>query len=150
MLLRVIFNTLFGLSVNFWMAVITRFLLGSLNGLLGPIKVRYYDMARIQYLLIWFDFTAYLTNGYIYVNLYKSPGVCSWNFSRGAPSLWPINCKILSTFFICISSLNFYFTINFRSISQFQVSTSWGIGLIIGPALGGFLAQVLPFLFLSS
>jgi hypothetical protein len=37
--LRVIFNTLFGLSVNFWMAIITRFLLGSLNGLLGPIKV---------------------------------------------------------------------------------------------------------------
>ena len=24
----------------------------------------------------------------------------------------------------------------------FQVSTAWGIGLIIGPALGGFLAQV--------
>lgn len=39
--LRVIFNTLFGLSVNFWMAVTTRFLLGSLNGLLGPIKVRF-------------------------------------------------------------------------------------------------------------
>ncbi|KAG5549458.1 hypothetical protein RHGRI_014708 [Rhododendron griersonianum] len=55
----VIFNTLFGLSVNYWMAISTRFLLGSLNGLLGPVKV----------------------------------------------------------------------------------STSWGIGLIIGPALGGFLAQ---------
>lgn len=38
-LCRVIFNTLFGLSVNFWMAVATRFLLGCLNGLLGPIKV---------------------------------------------------------------------------------------------------------------
>jgi hypothetical protein len=25
----------------------------------------------------------------------------------------------------------------------FQISTSWGIGLVIGPALGGFLAQVL-------
>ncbi|KAJ0047109.1 hypothetical protein Pint_05497 [Pistacia integerrima] len=35
----VIFNTLFGLSIHFWMAIITRFLLGSLNGLLGPIKV---------------------------------------------------------------------------------------------------------------
>ncbi|KAK3034705.1 hypothetical protein RJ639_032466, partial [Escallonia herrerae] len=34
----VIFNTLFGLSTNFWMAICTRFLLGSLNGLLGPIK----------------------------------------------------------------------------------------------------------------
>ena len=39
--LRVIFNTLFGLSVNFWMAIATRFLLGSLNGLLGPIKVQF-------------------------------------------------------------------------------------------------------------
>lgn len=25
---------------------------------------------------------------------------------------------------------------------RIQVSTAWGIGLIIGPALGGFLAQV--------
>ncbi|GJR38481.1 zinc induced facilitator-like 1-like protein isoform X1 [Tanacetum coccineum] len=55
----VIFNTLFGFSVNYWMAIITRFLLGFLNGLLGPIKI----------------------------------------------------------------------------------STSWGTGLIIGPALGGYLAQ---------
>ena len=36
---RVIFNTLFGVSVNFWMAIITRFCLGSFNGLLVPIKV---------------------------------------------------------------------------------------------------------------
>lgn len=36
---RVVFNTLFGLSVNYWMAIATRFLLGALNGLLGPIKV---------------------------------------------------------------------------------------------------------------
>ncbi|KOM43063.1 hypothetical protein LR48_Vigan05g066700 [Vigna angularis] len=34
----VIFNTLFGLSTSFWMAISMRFLLGSLNGLLGPIK----------------------------------------------------------------------------------------------------------------
>ncbi|XP_031382712.1 protein ZINC INDUCED FACILITATOR-LIKE 1-like isoform X2 [Punica granatum] len=73
----VIFNTLFGLSVNFWMAIATRFLLGALNGLLGPIK-------------------AYATE--IFRNEYQALG--------------------LST-----------------------VSTAWGIGLIIGPALGGFLAQ---------
>jgi hypothetical protein len=36
---RVIFNTLFGLSTTYWMAIATRFLLGALNGLLGPIKV---------------------------------------------------------------------------------------------------------------
>jgi hypothetical protein len=35
---RVVFNTLFGLSVSYWMAIATRFLLGALNGLLGPIK----------------------------------------------------------------------------------------------------------------
>lgn len=38
----VIFNTLFGLSTSFWMAVLMRFLLGSLNGLLGPVKVPFF------------------------------------------------------------------------------------------------------------
>nr|CBX25336.1 hypothetical_protein [Oryza brachyantha] len=55
----VIFNTLFGLSTKYWMALTTRFVLGALNGLLAPIKV----------------------------------------------------------------------------------STAWGLGLIVGPALGGYLAQ---------
>lgn len=36
---RVIFNTLFGLSTKYWMALTTRFVLGALNGLLAPIKV---------------------------------------------------------------------------------------------------------------
>ncbi|KMS94977.1 hypothetical protein BVRB_013570 isoform A [Beta vulgaris subsp. vulgaris] len=35
----VIFNTMFGLSVNFWIAISARFLLGSLCGLLGPAKI---------------------------------------------------------------------------------------------------------------
>lgn len=26
----------------------------------------------------------------------------------------------------------------------FQVSTAWGIGLIVGPAIGGYFAQVIP------
>ncbi|EEC67617.1 hypothetical protein OsI_35001 [Oryza sativa Indica Group] len=34
-----VFNTLFGLSTHYWMAITTRFLIGSLNGLLGPIRV---------------------------------------------------------------------------------------------------------------
>lgn len=76
---RVIFNTLFGLSVNFWMAVCTRFLLGSLNGLLGPIKAYAVEI----------------------------------------------------------------FTDEYQALGLSTVSTAWGIGLIIGPALGGFLAQVL-------
>ncbi|XP_047340127.1 protein ZINC INDUCED FACILITATOR-LIKE 1-like [Impatiens glandulifera] len=73
----VIFNTLFGLSVNFWMAVITRFLLGSLNGLLGPIKAYAIEI----------------------------------------------------------------FTEEYQALGVSTVSTAWGIGLIIGPAVGGFFAQ---------
>ncbi|KAJ0753574.1 putative MFS transporter superfamily [Helianthus annuus] len=38
MFFRVIFNTIFGFSFNYWMAIITRFLLGFLNGILGTIK----------------------------------------------------------------------------------------------------------------
>ncbi|KAI3445203.1 hypothetical protein Pfo_001868 [Paulownia fortunei] len=73
----VVFNTLFGLSVNFWMAITTRFLLGSLNGLLGPIKAYACETVREEY----------------------------------------------------------------QSLGLSAVSTAWGTGLIIGPALGGFLAQ---------
>ncbi|GLT57765.1 hypothetical protein SLA2020_307140 [Shorea laevis] len=73
----VIFNTLFGLSVNFWMAITTRFLLGSLNGLLGPIKAYACEIFRDEY----------------------------------------------------------------QALGLSTVSTAWGIGLIVGPALGGFLAQ---------
>ncbi|KAK1362695.1 Major facilitator [Heracleum sosnowskyi] len=73
----VIFNTLFGLSINYWMAVITRFLLGSLNGLLGPIK-------------------AY-------------------------------TCEI--------------FPEEHHALGLSVVAAAWGTGLILGPALGGFLAQ---------
>ncbi|KAG2279171.1 hypothetical protein Bca52824_061726 [Brassica carinata] len=73
----VIFNTLFGLSVNFWMAIITRFCLGCFNGLLGPIKAYAVETFRDEY----------------------------------------------------------------QSLALSAVSTSWGIGLIIGPAMGGFLSQ---------
>ncbi|KAL2518080.1 Protein ZINC INDUCED FACILITATOR-LIKE 1 [Abeliophyllum distichum] len=73
----VVFNTLFGLSTNFWMAISMRFLLGSLNGLLGPIKAYASEVVREEY----------------------------------------------------------------QSVGLSAVSTAWGTGLIIGPALGGFLAQ---------
>ncbi|XP_006594344.1 protein ZINC INDUCED FACILITATOR-LIKE 1 isoform X2 [Glycine max] len=45
----VIFNTLFGLSTSFWMAVIMRFLLGSLNGLLGPVKAYATELFREEH-----------------------------------------------------------------------------------------------------
>ncbi|XP_059312335.1 protein ZINC INDUCED FACILITATOR-LIKE 1-like isoform X6 [Lycium ferocissimum] len=73
----VVFNTLFGLSINFWMAVITRFLLGSLNGVLGPIQAYAGEIFREEY----------------------------------------------------------------QALGMSTITTAWGIGLIIGPALGGFLAQ---------
>ncbi|KAF8021793.1 hypothetical protein BT93_G2049 [Corymbia citriodora subsp. variegata] len=73
----VIFNTLFGLSVNFWMATAMRFLLGSLNGLLGPIKAYACEMFHEEY----------------------------------------------------------------QALGISTVMIAWGIGLIIGPALGGYLAQ---------
>ncbi|CAJ2657236.1 protein ZINC INDUCED FACILITATOR-LIKE 1-like [Trifolium pratense] len=73
----VIFNTLFGLSTSFWMAIITRFLLGSLNGVLGPVKAYATELFREEH----------------------------------------------------------------QAIGLSTVSAAWGIGLIIGPAIGGYLAQ---------
>ncbi|XP_015936834.1 protein ZINC INDUCED FACILITATOR-LIKE 1 isoform X1 [Arachis duranensis] len=73
----VIFNTLFGLSTSFWMAILMRFLLGSLNGLLGPVKAYATEIFREEH----------------------------------------------------------------QSLGLSTVSAAWGIGLIIGPALGGYLAQ---------
>ncbi|KAL8162043.1 hypothetical protein V2J09_013532 [Rumex salicifolius] len=73
----IVFNTLFGLSVNFWMAIVTRFLLGSLNGLIGPMKAYATEICREEH----------------------------------------------------------------QAIGLSAISTSWSIGLIIGPALGGWLAK---------
>ncbi|KAL1804085.1 hypothetical protein ACET3Z_032732 [Daucus carota] len=73
----VIFNTLFGLSINYWMAVIMRFLLGSLNGLLGPIRAYTFEILQEEH----------------------------------------------------------------HALGQSIVAASWGTGLILGPALGGFLAK---------
>ncbi|KAJ6925235.1 hypothetical protein NC652_018239 [Populus alba x Populus x berolinensis] len=73
----VIFNTLFGFSTNFWMAVSTRFLLGSLCGILGPMRAYASEVCRKEH----------------------------------------------------------------QALGMSIISTSWGIGLVIGPALGGFLAQ---------
>ncbi|CAJ1977973.1 unnamed protein product [Sphenostylis stenocarpa] len=73
----VIFNTLFGLCTSFWMAIITRFLLGSFNGFLGPVRAYATELFREEH----------------------------------------------------------------QALGLSTVSSAWGIGLIIGPALGGYLAQ---------
>ncbi|XP_027176138.1 protein ZINC INDUCED FACILITATOR 1-like isoform X2 [Coffea eugenioides] len=73
----VIFNTLFGLSSNFWMAVSMRFLLGSLSGVLGPMRAYASEICHKEY----------------------------------------------------------------QALGMSVISTSWGVGLVIGPAIGGYLAQ---------
>ncbi|WJX87325.1 hypothetical protein P8452_69531 [Trifolium repens] len=72
----VVFNTLFGLSTSFWMAIITRFLLGCLNGVVGPVKAYATELFREEH----------------------------------------------------------------QALGLSTVNAAWGTGLIIGPALGGYLA----------
>ncbi|XP_047261805.1 protein ZINC INDUCED FACILITATOR-LIKE 1-like, partial [Capsicum annuum] len=74
----VIFNALFGLSTNFWMAIVMRFLLGSLCGIIGTMRAYASEICRKEY----------------------------------------------------------------HALGLSAISTSWGIGLVIGPAIGGYLAQV--------
>ncbi|PON78119.1 Major facilitator [Parasponia andersonii] len=73
----VIFNTLFGLSLNYWMAISTRFLIGCFSGALVAIRAYATELFRDEY----------------------------------------------------------------QALGLSTVATAWGIGLIIGPAVGGFLAQ---------
>ncbi|XP_008775054.1 probable peptide/nitrate transporter At3g43790 isoform X6 [Phoenix dactylifera] len=73
----IVFNTLFGLSTSYVMAITTRSLLGFLCGLLGPVKAYASEVCRKEH----------------------------------------------------------------QALGLSLVSTSRGIGLIVGPAIGGFLAQ---------
>ncbi|XP_019186792.1 PREDICTED: protein ZINC INDUCED FACILITATOR-LIKE 1-like [Ipomoea nil] len=73
----VIFNAVFGLSVNYWMAIITRFLLGALCGIIGTMRAYASEICRREY----------------------------------------------------------------HALGISAVSTAWGIGLVIGPAVGGYFAQ---------
>nr|CBX24391.1 hypothetical_protein [Oryza glaberrima] len=80
----VIFNTLFGLSTKYWMALTTRFVLGALNGLLAPIKAYSIEVCQTEHQAL------------------------------GLSIVMPSNSL---------------------------VNTAWGLGLVVGPALGGYLAQ---------
>ncbi|XP_064968116.1 probable peptide/nitrate transporter At3g43790 isoform X3 [Musa acuminata AAA Group] len=73
----IVFNTLFGLSTRYWMAIMTRSFLGFLSGLLGPIQAYASEVCRKEY----------------------------------------------------------------QALGLSVVDTSWAMGLVFGPAIGGFLAQ---------
>ncbi|KAJ1283337.1 hypothetical protein BS78_03G120800 [Paspalum vaginatum] len=45
----IVFNTLFGLSTSYWMAIVTRGLLGLLCGILGPIKADATEVCRKEH-----------------------------------------------------------------------------------------------------
>ncbi|XP_056171116.1 protein ZINC INDUCED FACILITATOR-LIKE 1-like isoform X3 [Syzygium oleosum] len=108
----VVFNTLFGLSTNFWMAVSTRFLLGSLCGILGPMRHHvdvHSDLCTKQLLgaVIMPTGSHAFSRRMFHYQAYASE-VCRKEYQALAMSI---------------------------------ISTSWGIGLVIGPAIGGYFAQ---------
>ncbi|XP_020240913.1 protein ZINC INDUCED FACILITATOR-LIKE 1-like [Asparagus officinalis] len=74
----VIFNTLFGLSVNFWMAIVTRFFLGAMSDLLGTIKYSLcFYIDEIGALLIQvFCNLAFFSGTYKFVDLSMNPSDC--------------------------------------------------------------------------
>ncbi|KAL9240063.1 hypothetical protein vseg_014324 [Gypsophila vaccaria] len=73
----VILNAAFGLSTTYWMAVVSRFLIGALCGVLGPIRAYITEVSRREH----------------------------------------------------------------QSLGVSMISSAWGMGMVIGPALGGYLAQ---------
>lgn len=73
----VVFNTIFGFSTTFWLALTSRFLLGLLNGMLGPVRAYAVEICTREY----------------------------------------------------------------QALGLSMVGTMWGVGLVIGPAIGGYLSQ---------
>uniref|UniRef100_A0ACD5VRP6 Uncharacterized protein n=1 Tax=Avena sativa TaxID=4498 RepID=A0ACD5VRP6_AVESA len=82
----IVFNTLFGLSTTYWMAIVTRGLLGLLCGILGPIKAYASEVCRKEH----------------------------------------------------------------QALGISLVTSSRAIAFVIGPAIGGFLSQVLSILILAT
>ncbi|KAF0928282.1 hypothetical protein E2562_039395, partial [Oryza meyeriana var. granulata] len=52
----IVFNTLFGLSTTYWMAIVTRGLLGLLCGILGPIKAYASEICRKEHQALGISF----------------------------------------------------------------------------------------------
>lgn len=90
---------------------------------------------------IWL-LTMYVKSSLLYIyDLTAWPGIRKWSLSRRTPSFRHVNSKL--TLSSCLLQLLISLLHHLRFIICFQVSVAWGIGLIIGPALGGFLAQVI-------
>jgi hypothetical protein len=72
-----VFNTLFGLSTTYWMAIVTRGLLGLLCGILGPIKVTHSVDGRYKFqdqVLLGLTFSWLLASLFYRPMLQKSAG----------------------------------------------------------------------------
>ncbi|XXG52737.1 hypothetical protein AAC387_Pa03g0974 [Persea americana] len=116
----VIFNTLFGLSTSFWMAISMRFLLGCFNGLVGPIKAYATEICRKEYqpLALSIISTARglsyiigpVIGGLLAQPAKKYPSVFSKNSLFGRfPYLLP--CACISLFALGVTIVSFWFPI---------------------------------------
>ncbi|XXG52736.1 hypothetical protein AAC387_Pa03g0974 [Persea americana] len=114
----VIFNTLFGLSTSFWMAISMRFLLGCFNGLVGPIKAYATEICRKEYqpLALSIISTARglsyiigpVIGGLLAQPAKKYPSVFSKNSLFGRfPYLLP--CACISLFALGVTIVSFWF-----------------------------------------
>jgi hypothetical protein len=107
---RVVFNTLFGLSKSYWMAIVTRGFLGLLCGILGPIKVNLLceslvliiNRHRIRWSWLFLHF----------------PGLCYRGLQERAPSSWNLPCKN-SPFVLLFSNLRLLQLNKFFSLKCF-------------------------------
>ncbi|XP_065018373.1 probable peptide/nitrate transporter At3g43790 isoform X1 [Musa acuminata AAA Group] len=104
----ILFNTMFGLSTSYWMALVSRLLLGCFNGLLGPIRVSAQLVFKIQI-------------AYDSLMPYFLIGSLMWNSTQAYASE------------VCRKE--------YQALGLSLVSSTRGIGLIVGPAIGGFFAQ---------
>lgn len=119
----VVFNTLFGLSAKYWMAIATRFLLGALNGFLAPAKVAIEVCPPDQI-------------------------PAAEHLSLSLSLVANEHCCLLLCCYVQAYSIEVCRPEQ-QALGISVVSTAWGMGVIIGPAIGGYLAQVHHHLFVS-
>ncbi|RWR75923.1 putative peptide/nitrate transporter isoform X3 [Cinnamomum micranthum f. kanehirae] len=132
----VIFNTLFGLSTSFWMAISMRFLLGCFNGLVGPIKAYATEICRKEYqpLALSIISTARglsyiigpVIGGFLAQPAEKYPSVFSKNSLFGRfPYLLPCVCVSLFALGVTIASLWFPETLHMHNMKGREEFSSY-------------------------